>query len=126
MIAIAIFFVGVFGILGLVSSSLENARRLQRPIVDAGLVASEISLTNKLTEDMFSGDLSEFLGKSCQGYTWTYVVDEEKSNKLFRVDIILQDDAHGRAVVSKMSLLLYRPESPPGHLDGGMGGGLRR
>jgi hypothetical protein len=89
-------------------------------------VASEVSLTNKLTEDMFSGDLSEYLGKSCKGYTWTYVVEEEKSNKLFKVDIILQDDAHGRAVVSKMSLLLYRPESPPGHLDGGMGGGLRR
>jgi hypothetical protein len=121
MVAIGVFFLGVFAILGLVSSSLANARRLQRPIVDAGLVASEVSLTNKLTEGTFSGDLSEFLGKSCQGYTWTYTVDEIDSNKLFGVTIILQDEAHGRAVVSQMNLHLFRPESPPGHLDGGMG-----
>jgi hypothetical protein len=120
MVAIGVFFMGVFAILGLVSSSLSNARRLQRPIVDAGLVASEVSLTNKLTEDMFSGDLSQFLGKSCPGYTWTYTVEEVESNKLFGVTIILQDDEHGRAVMSKMSLLLFRPDSPPGHLDGGM------
>lgn len=118
MVAIGIFFMGVFAILGLVSSSLENARRLERPIVDAGLVASEVSLTNKLTEDMFSGDLSEFLGKSGEGYTWTYAVEEVQPNKLYRVDIILQDDAHGRAVVSKMSILLFSPGSPPGRMDG--------
>ena len=50
MIAIGIFFVAVFAILGLVSSSLANARRLQRPIIDAGELAGELSLTNKLVE----------------------------------------------------------------------------
>ena len=35
MIAIAIFFLSVFAILSLVSQSLSNARRLQRPQVDA-------------------------------------------------------------------------------------------
>ncbi len=120
MVAIGIFFMGAFAILGLVSTSLGNARRLQRPIVDAGLVASELSLTNKLVEGMYSGDLSEFLGKSCKGYTYTYAVEEVQTNKLFRVDIILQDDAHGRAVVSKLSQLLFRPQSPAGSLDGGM------
>lgn len=39
MIAIGVFFLAVFAILGLVSSSLGNARRLQRPLVDAGAVA---------------------------------------------------------------------------------------
>ncbi len=117
MVAIGIFFMGTFAILGLVSSSLGNARRLQRPIVDAGLVASELSLTNKLVEGVYSGDLSEFLGKSCQGYTYTYAVEEVQTNRLFKVDIILQDDARGRAVVSKLSLLLFRPQSPPGSLD---------
>ena len=121
MVAIGIFFMGVFSIIGLVSSSLENARRLQRPIVDASVVASEVSQTNKLVEGIYSGNLGEFMGKSCQDYSYTYSVDEEQSNKLFKVSIILQDDAHGRAVVSKTTLMLYRPLSPPGHLDGGAG-----
>jgi hypothetical protein len=118
MIAIGIFFMGVFAILGLVSSSLENARRLQRPIVDAGPVASQLSLTNQLVEDTYSGNLSEFLGKPYQNYQWTYVIEEAQTNKLFKVDIILQDDARGRAVVSKLTLLLFRPQSPAGSLDG--------
>jgi len=120
MIAIGIFFMGVFAVLGLVSSSLENARRLQRPIVDAGPVASELSLTNQLIEGTLSGSLSEFLGKPYQDYQWTYAIEESQTNKLFKVDIILQDDAQGRAVVSKITLLLFRPQSPAGSLDGGM------
>ena len=118
MIAIGIFFMGTFAILGLVSTSLGNARRLQRPIVDAGLVADELVLTNKLVEGTYSGNLSEFLGKSAQDYTYTYEVEEAQTNKLFKVDIILQDDARGRAVVSKLSLLLFRPQSEAGSLDG--------
>jgi hypothetical protein len=30
-------------------------------------------------------------------------------------------NSFGRPVVSKMSILLFRPMSPPGSLDGGMG-----
>ncbi|HTY87718.1 MAG TPA: hypothetical protein VMB80_09665 [Candidatus Acidoferrum sp.] len=118
MVAIGIFFMGTFAILGLVSTSLGNARRLQRPIVDAGLVASELVLTNKLVEGVYTGNLGEFLGKSCQDYSFTYAVEETQTNKLFKVDIILQDDARGHAVVSKLSLLLFRPQSPAGSLDG--------
>jgi hypothetical protein len=49
MIAIAILFVGTFAILGLISSSLANARRLQRPLVDASALVGQLSLTNQLT-----------------------------------------------------------------------------
>ena len=38
MIAIAIFFVAAFAILGLISTSLQNVRRLQRPTVDASQI----------------------------------------------------------------------------------------
>ena len=38
MIAIGIFFVGTFAILGLVSSSLANVAKLHQPQVDADLV----------------------------------------------------------------------------------------
>ena len=48
MIAIAILFIGTFAILGLVSSSLANVRRLQRPLVDASALLAQWSLTNKL------------------------------------------------------------------------------
>ena len=121
MIAIGIFFVAVFAILGLVSSALENARRLRRPMVDAGAVAGVLSLTNKLVEGLESGDLSVYLGKEYQGYRWTYAVSEVQSNKLFQVDFIVQSPAAGNPVISKMSTLFFRPQSPAGSLDGGMG-----
>lgn len=119
MVAIGCFFMAVFAILGLVSASLGNARRLQRPMVDAGVLASELSLTNKLVEGTASGDLSEYLGKTYQGYTWTYAIQEVQSNKLFQVDFIVQSDSPGKPVVSKLSVLMFRPMSPPGSLDGG-------
>ncbi len=118
MIAVGIFFMAVFAILGLVSSSLENARRLRRPMVDASAVASQLSLTNKLVEGMESGDLSELLGKQYQGYQWTYAITEVQTNLLFQVDFIVQSPAVGKPVVSKMSALYYRPQSPAGSLDG--------
>jgi prepilin-type N-terminal cleavage/methylation domain-containing protein len=120
MIAIMIFCMCTFAILCLVSSSLENTRRLQRPIVDAGMVASALSLTNKLVEGNDSGDLGDLLGDAYQGYKWTSAVQEVQSNKLFQVDLILQSPARGNPVVSKMSILLYRPQSDAGSLDGGM------
>ena len=119
MVAIGIFCLAVFSILGLVSSSLANARHLRRPLVDAGVLAGELSLTNQLIEGMASGNLGEFLGKSYQGYTWTYAVTEVQSNKLFQVDFIVQDqNSYNQPVVSKMSILLFRPQSPAGSLDG--------
>jgi hypothetical protein len=121
MIAIAIFFMAVFAILGLVSSSLESARRLRRPDVNASAVAGVLSLTNQFTEGLESGDMSDFLGKSYQGCKWTYAVQEVQSNKLFQVDLIVQGDSRGQPVVSKMSVLFFRPQSQAGSLDGGMG-----
>ena len=64
MIAIAIFFGALFVILGLVSGSLSGARHLERPLLDASVVASQLSLTNKLTEGGSSGDLGDLRG--CQ------------------------------------------------------------
>jgi type II secretion system protein I len=118
MIAIGIFFMAVFSILGLVSSALANARRLQQPLVDAGVVAGELSLTNQLTEGSTSGDLSEFLGKSYQNYKWTYAIQEVQSNKLFQVDIKVYGSEGTHPVISEMSALYFRPQSAAGSLDG--------
>jgi hypothetical protein len=119
MFAVVAFCTATFAILALVSQSLEIARRLQRPMVDAGLVASELSLTNKLVEGTQSGDLGELLGDNYKGYTWDYAVDEAQTNKLFQAVIVIQGNDGNRPVVSKMTVLFYRPDSPAGSLDGG-------
>jgi len=113
MIAIGIFFMTTFMILALVSSALGNARRLQRPMVDAAMIASELSLTNQLVEEVQSGDF----GKAYPGYHWTATVAEEQTNKLFRVDYEVKRDGD-REVMQKMSVLFFRPQSKAGSLDG--------
>lgn len=118
MIASAIFFLAVFAILGLVSASLGNARRLQRPQVDASPVLARYASTNILIEDTYNGDLSEFLGDAYRDYHWTAEIIEVETNKLFSVRCIVQP-AHGQEVISDLSTLLFRPNSPPGSLDGG-------
>jgi type II secretory pathway pseudopilin PulG len=112
MIAIGIFFSCIFVILSLVSSALENARRLQRPMVDAAMLASELSLTNQIVEATTSGDF----GKLYPGYTWTADINEVMTNRLFQVDYQVFNDQ--KALVQKMSVLFYRPQSPAGSLDG--------
>jgi len=123
MIAIAIFFMAAFAILGLVSSSLANARRLQRPLVDASPVLARFAATNSLVEGVFSGSLGDvdLLGKEYQGYNWEAEIVEVGSNHLYRVECIVKPAAGSREIVSQLSTLLYKPKSPPGSLDGGIG-----
>jgi prepilin-type N-terminal cleavage/methylation domain-containing protein len=118
MFAMVAFCTATFVILALVSNTLADARRLQRPMVDAGALAAQLSQTNQLVEGVKSGSLDELLGDSYQGYTWTRDIEEVQSNKLFQVDFIVQGDSGNKPVVSKMSILLFRPGSPAGSLDG--------
>ncbi|HUA37811.1 MAG TPA: hypothetical protein VMA35_05350 [Candidatus Sulfopaludibacter sp.] len=118
MFAMVAFCTATFVILALVANSLDGARRLQRPMVDAGVLAAVLSQTNQLVEGVRSGGLDELLGNSYQGYTWTRDVEEVQTNKLFQVDFIVQSDVGEKPVVSKMSILLFRPNSPAGSLDG--------
>lgn len=113
MIAIGIFFMSTFVILSLVSSSLANARRLQRPMVDAAMIASELSLTNQIVEMNQDGDF----GKLYPGYNWTANITEVQSNKLFQVDYVVHRDG-SKEVMQTMSVLFFRPQSPAGSLDG--------
>ena len=119
MIAIGIFFLATFAILGLISSALANARRLQRPMVDASALLSQISLTNKLVEGTYSGNLGDALGKAYADYRWTGEIIEVGSNKLFQADFIVQPARGGNEVISRVSTLFYRPQSDAGSLDGG-------
>jgi Tfp pilus assembly protein PilV len=118
MIAIAIFFVSVFAILSLVSQTLANARRLQRPQVDASAVLATYAATNILIEGKYSGDLSELLGDAYRNYYWTAEVTEVATNKLFGVECVVQERGN-REIISDLGTVLYRPQSPAGSLDGG-------
>ena len=116
MIAMFIFFMAVFTILGVISGALRNARALQRKTVDAGMVAAQISLTNKLTEQLETGDFEDMYPE----YGWTRDIYEVATNSLFQVDILVQKRAGNSPIESKTAILLYRPGSPAGGMSRGM------
>ena len=121
IVAIAIFFAAAFSILTVVSGALKNAQLLQRPQVDAAAIASYYSTTNKIVEGTDSGDLGELLGDTYRGYTWESTSREVFSNKLFQVDFTIYSPAPGHPVFSQISARFFRPQSPAGGLDSGLG-----
>jgi hypothetical protein len=111
MIATAILFACVFAILSVVATGLRGARVLQQPDVDPSMVAAMLSLTNKLTEGSDSGDFEAIAPGVYPGYTWSSDVYEVSSNGLFKIDLLVQHHEGNKAQESRMSLLLYRPDS---------------
>ena len=116
----------VFAVLELVFQGLSSARSLQQREPDAGLLAATLSLTNKLEEGTESGDFEDIAPGLYRGYRWERFVEEVGSNSLFRVDfIVYYNQNRGKkkgASESHMSILLYKPGSPPGSASGRMGG----
>jgi hypothetical protein len=112
-----------FAILDLISTSLANVRRLQRPTVDASPVLARYAATNSLIEGTYRGSLGdpELLGKDYRDYNWTAVIVEVASNHLYDVECVIQPANGGREIISHLSTVLYKPQSPPGSLDGGIG-----
>ena len=123
MIAIAIFFVAAFAILGLISTSQNNVRRLQRPSVDASPVLARYAATNSLVEGTYQGSLGdpELLGKDYRDYNYLVNIVEVRSNHLFSVECAITEANGKRQIISDLTTVLYRPLSPPGSLDGGIG-----
>lgn len=116
MIACGIFFMATFTILALVSTVLRNARKLESTTVDAGMVAAQVCLTNKLYEGWESGDF----GDAYPGYIWSYEDNEVMSNGLHQIDFDVEHRVGRDNVGMKMSIMLFRPESPPGRMSGGI------
>jgi general secretion pathway protein I len=117
MIALGIFFVAVFAILGVMSNALSNARVLQQKTVDAGMVAAELSLTNSITEGLESGDF----GDMYPGFTWTRDAYPAGTNGLFQVDIIVQKP-NGK-VDSTMSVFFFQSSQTQARPGGGTAAG---
>ena len=107
MVAVAILFMCLFSILGLVSQSLRQANSLQRVQVDIGSLASELVLTNQFQEGVESGDF----GNVAPGFSWTRETVLFTSNNLFQVNIAVYDNKVRPPVVSTLSTLFYKPGS---------------
>ena len=106
MIACGIFFMAMFAILALVSNTLRNARGLQRGEVDAGMVAAQLSKTNRVTEGGDSGDF----GDAYPEFSWETESYEVETNGLWQVDIIVRRRGSPQPV-DTMSVWVYSPDS---------------
>lgn len=105
MIALAIFFMALFSILALVSQNLSAARSLNQMGPTAGMVAAELSMTNKLYEGTESGDFGELY----PDHSWTRDIMIYGTNGLFEVNIAVLKK---NDIDSTLTILLFRPESP--------------
>jgi hypothetical protein len=112
MIALGIFFLAVFAILGLVSNTLRNARALRQPRVDAGMAAAlfSVAMTNNVGDGLVSGDF----GDAFPDYSWTADPQPVNTNGLYQVDFIVQRQFNGE-VVSSLSTLLFLPNAKKGN-----------
>lgn len=116
MVATAVLFACVFAILSVVATGLKGARVLQEPEVDVTALAGLLSLTNKLTEGSASGDFEEIAPGLYQDWRWERDVYEVSTNGLFKVDFVVTK--RGNRAEQRLSILLYRPESPSGAFGG--------
>lgn len=107
VVASAILAVGLAGILMICSNGLRTARILERIHVDAGSLAAMASLTNRLEEGQDSGTFGDLY----PGYRWNREIREVASNGLYQVDFQVYSTHDPRGTLSKMSVLLFRPQS---------------
>jgi hypothetical protein len=105
MIASAIFFMGMFAILGVLSTGLRGASMLQQNAPTLAMAVADLAITNKLEEGSDSGDF----GPIYPSFAWVRNKQEIMTNGLFQVDVMVSRDGKE---YSKMSILLYKPDSP--------------
>jgi hypothetical protein len=108
MIAAGIFFMCIFAILAVVSGNLRNARLLQEPQVDAGMLLSDLCQTNQFHEGSDSGNFGDLF----PGYKWESSITLVGTNGFFEVDYTVSRPHGGPNTDNKISALFYRPDSP--------------
>jgi len=117
MIACGIFFMATFAILALVSTTLRNARILQRRTVDAGMAAAQVYETLK-TNRVEQGTLSGDFGDTYPGYSWdaTWDLDWDAgvTNGLLKVDIVVNQRGN-RDPVDNLTIRVFAPNAQSGY-----------
>ncbi len=107
MLAIAIFFMAMFAILGLLTSGVRAASMFRNNGPTAGMILSQLSATNILIEGSQSGNFKDV--PIYEGYQWAANLHEVDTNGLFQADVVVTDSKGNP--YSTMSALLYRPDS---------------
>jgi hypothetical protein len=107
MIALTIFFVAIFTILGSVSRSLGAARSLQQKFPDISALVADLMLTNKVEEGTGEGDFGDLF----PGYTWTGYTNQIATNGLFQIDFVIRSVRGRQSVEWTNSIYLWRPDS---------------
>jgi Prokaryotic N-terminal methylation motif len=108
MIAAAIFFMGMFALLGVLSNGLHAAAILQKNCPTASMAVAEYTLHDQLEEGSTNGDFTYAGENIYPDYRWELNTRELMTNGLFQVDVIVY---HESKVFSSMQILLFRPDS---------------
>jgi len=117
MIAMFVFFIVVFAVLGMVVQSLGAARALQRPQPDFSILASALTLSNCLDIRCESGDFGE-LGDEYRDYQWERCAEPyppgstNEDLKIVRF-VITRSGVRGSSVAEEMEILMYRKSCTP-------------
>ncbi len=112
MLAITIFFMAMFAILGVLTSGVRAATLLRNNGPTAGMVIAQLSATNKLEQGSVSGTFRDI--PIYKDYRWVSNVHEVATNGLFQVDVVVVDQNGNQS--SMLSALLYRPDSGNGQM----------
>lgn len=121
MIAMAIFFMAIFAILGLVAQNLRIARSLSLGEIDISTVAVELSLQTLTNREMSEGTVSGDFGDTYPGASWSanlYLVSSNAGGfsgraspgGLYQADITIFWPQNDLLRERHASLLLYRPQ----------------
>lgn len=116
MIACGIFFMATFAILALVSTTLRNARGLQRGDIDAGMAAAQVYQllkTNKVQQGSLSGDFDEAHRDYTWEANWDIDYDSGATNGLLKVDIVVNRRGH-RQPVDMLTIRVFNPDAQSG------------
>jgi type II secretory pathway pseudopilin PulG len=112
MIACGIFFMATFAILALVSTTLRNARALQRDEVDAGMAAAQVYQTLKTNRQAEVSGSGNF-GEAYPDYSYEFATQQYASNGLLQVDIVVNRRGL-RKPVDILSIWVYNPDAKSG------------
>ena len=115
MIAVAIFFMAMFTVLGVLSASLHAASILRTSGPTAGMVAAQLAataLTNNFEEGSDSGNFNDI--PIYEGYRWVSQTTEAATNGLWRVDIEVINP--GGRPDSMLTVLFYSANSQGSHM----------
>lgn len=107
MLAITIFFMAMFTILGVLGAGVHAASILRTSGPTAGMVAGQFFVTNKIEEGGNAGDFSDIAGY--EGYSWRSEAQEVDTNGLYKMEIVVMDPRGNQGPI--LNVLLYKPSS---------------